>query len=133
MHGRVEGLWEIKRIAVLTPYYPVANEQVIKFTDSGFEVVRDIYLQCKSWTAIAEVPPDVLREKLIELNGNGRDVDADRPGRNKSEHFAIGGRGRDVAWQACHRHQHGDLLARAPSKQDLGQDSGARHKLLEQF
>ena len=46
------------------------------FTDSGFEVVRDIYLQCKSWTAIAEVPPDLLREKLIELNGNGRDVDA---------------------------------------------------------
>ena len=67
----------IKRIAVLSPYYPVANEQVIRyFTDSGFEVVRDIYLQCKSWTAIAEVPPDVLRERLIELNGNGRDVDA---------------------------------------------------------
>ena len=39
-------------------------------------MVRDIYLQCKSWTAIAEVPPDLLREKLIELNGNGRDVDA---------------------------------------------------------
>ena len=46
------------------------------FTDSGFEVVRDIYLECKSWTAIAEVPPELLREKLIELNGNGRDVDA---------------------------------------------------------
>jgi maleate isomerase len=27
-------------------------------------------------TAIAEVPPEVLRERLIELNGNGRDVDA---------------------------------------------------------
>jgi len=67
----------IKRIAILSPYYPVANEQVARyFTDSGFEVVRDIYLQCKSWTAIAEVPPDVLRERLIELNGNGRDVDA---------------------------------------------------------
>jgi maleate isomerase len=67
----------VKRIAILSPYYPVANEQVAKyFTDSGFELVRDIYLQCKSWTAIAEVPPDVLREKLIELNGNGRDVDA---------------------------------------------------------
>ena len=39
-------------------------------------MVRDIYLQCKSWTAIAEVPPELLREKLIELNGNGRDVDA---------------------------------------------------------
>ena len=52
----------IKRIAVLSPYYPVANEQVIRyFTDSGFEVVRDVYLQCKSWTAIAEVPPELLR------------------------------------------------------------------------
>jgi len=66
----------IKRIAVLSPYYPVANEQVARyFTDSGFEVVRDICLQCKSWTAIAEVPPELLRGKLIELNGNG-DVDA---------------------------------------------------------
>ena len=69
----------VKRIAILSPYYPVANEQVAKyFTDSGFQVVRDIYLECKSWTAIAEVPPELLREKLIELNGNGngRDVDA---------------------------------------------------------
>jgi len=67
----------VKRIAFLSPYYPVANREVARyFTESGFEVVRDIYLQCKSWTAIAEVPPDVLRERLIELNGNGRDVDA---------------------------------------------------------
>jgi maleate isomerase len=67
----------IKRIAFLSPYYPVANEQVRKyFTDSGFEVVRDLYLECKSWTAIAEVPPEELRPKLMELNGNGRDVDA---------------------------------------------------------
>jgi maleate isomerase len=67
----------IKRIAFLSPYYPVANAEVRRyFTDSGFEVVRDIYLECKSWTAIAEVPPDLLRVKLIELNGNGRDVDA---------------------------------------------------------
>jgi len=67
----------VKRIAVLSPYYPIANGQVARyFTDSGFEVVRDICLQCKSWTAIAEVPPELLRGKLIELNGNGRDVDA---------------------------------------------------------
>ena len=67
----------VKRIAFISPYYPVANEQVRKyFTDSGFEVVRDIYLECKSWTAIAEVPPELLRGKLVELNGNGRDVDA---------------------------------------------------------
>ena len=43
---------------------------------SGFAVVRDLYLECKSWTAIAEVPTDVLREKLIELNGDAGDVDA---------------------------------------------------------
>jgi maleate isomerase len=67
----------VKRIAFISPYYPVANEQVAKyFTDSGFEVVRDVYLECKSWTAIAEVPPELLRGKLVELNGNGRDVDA---------------------------------------------------------
>ena len=65
----------IKRIAFLSPYYPAANKEVARyFTDSGFEVVRDIYLECKSWTAIAEVPPKLLREKLIELDG--RDVDA---------------------------------------------------------
>ena len=67
----------VKRIAFLSPYYPVANTEVRSyFTESGFEVVRDIYLECKSWTAIAEVTPDVLREKLISLNGDGRDVDA---------------------------------------------------------
>jgi maleate isomerase len=67
----------VKRIAFISPYYPVANREVAKyFTDSGFEIVRDVYLQCRSWTGIAEVTPDVLREKLIELNGNGRDVDA---------------------------------------------------------
>ena len=67
----------VKRIAFLSPYYPVANTEVRRyFTESGFEVVRDIYLECKSWTAIAEVTPDVLRGKLIELHGDGRDVDA---------------------------------------------------------
>ncbi len=65
----------VTRIAVLTPYYPVANDEVKRFfNESGFEVVRDICLQCPSWTAIAEVPVPVLREKLIELNG--KDVDA---------------------------------------------------------
>jgi maleate isomerase len=67
----------VKRIAFLSPYYPVANAEVRRyFTDSGFEVVRDLCLECRSWTAIAEVPPDVLRDKLIALNGDGRDVDA---------------------------------------------------------
>jgi len=67
----------VKRIAFLTPYYPVANDQVRQyFTESGFTVVRDICLKCPSWTGIAEVPPSVIREKLVELNGDGKDVDA---------------------------------------------------------
>jgi maleate isomerase len=67
----------VKRIAFLSPYYPVANAEVRRyFTESGFEVVRDICLECKSWTAIAEVTPDTLRDRLIELHGGDRDVDA---------------------------------------------------------
>ena len=63
------------RIAFLTPYYPAANEEVRRyFTESGFTVVRDICLQCPSWTGIAEVPPEVLRKHLIALDGD--DVDA---------------------------------------------------------
>jgi maleate isomerase len=65
----------IRRIAFLSPYYPVANAEVARyFTESGFDVVRDLCLQCKSWTGIAEVTPDELRPKLLELDG--QDVDA---------------------------------------------------------
>lgn len=65
----------VKRIAFLSPYYPVANAQVRRyFSEAGFDVVRDIYLACRSWTAIAEVTPETLRAKLIELDGD--DVDA---------------------------------------------------------
>ena len=65
----------MKRLAFISPYYPVANNEVRQyFTDSGFEVVRDVYLACPSWTAIAEVTPEVLRPKLLGLDGP--DIDA---------------------------------------------------------
>jgi maleate isomerase len=65
----------IRRIAVLSPYWPVMNEAVTGyFTDMGFSVVRDIALQCKSWTAIAEVTPAQCRDALVKLDGD--DVDA---------------------------------------------------------
>jgi maleate isomerase len=65
----------IRRIAFLSPYYPVANEQVARyFSDSGFDVVRDVYLACPSWTAIAAVTTEVLRKQLSTLDGD--DVDA---------------------------------------------------------
>lgn len=65
----------IKRIAVLSPYYPVANREVANFMrDHGIEVVRDIALRCPSWTSIAAVPIERLRQAVQELDGD--DVDA---------------------------------------------------------
>jgi maleate isomerase len=65
----------IKRIAFLSPYYPVANAEVAQFfRERGYEVVRNLCLKCPSWTGIAEVTPSVLRAKILELDGP--DVDA---------------------------------------------------------
>lgn len=65
----------IKKVAVVSPYYPVANQEVAGYLgDHGIEVVRDICLRCPSWTAIAEVPSKKLDESMDELDGD--DVDA---------------------------------------------------------
>lgn len=65
----------IRRIALLSPYYPVANAEVANFMrDHDVEVVRDIPLRCPSWTAIAEVTPHELRRAVLALDGD--DVDA---------------------------------------------------------
>ena len=65
----------IKRIAVISPYYPSANTQVSNFmSDHGIEVVRDICLRCPSWTSIAQVSTPTLRDQLRLLDGD--DVDA---------------------------------------------------------
>jgi maleate isomerase len=48
----------VKRIAVLSPYWPAMNIEVARyFGDMGFSVVRDIALQRTSWIAIAETTP----------------------------------------------------------------------------
>ena len=66
----------IKRIAFVSPYYPVANAEVKQFfEENGFEVVRDICLQCPTWTAIAAEPEDKLR-KVLREDLDGDDVDA---------------------------------------------------------
>jgi maleate isomerase len=65
----------IKRIAVLTPYWPVMNAIVKRYFDeAGFEVVRDLALECPSWTAIAKVTPQRCRNALRTLDGD--DIDA---------------------------------------------------------
>ena len=65
----------IGRIAILSPYWRVMNEAVTGyFTDVGFRVMRDMALECRSWTAIAEVTPAQCRDALRKLDGD--DVDA---------------------------------------------------------
>ena len=65
----------IRRIAIVTPYMPVADKNVVKFfEDQDIEVVRIKGLKCASPRLIAHVSKQELRDALIELDGE--DVDA---------------------------------------------------------
>ena len=65
----------VKRIAFLSPYWPVMNTEVTRyFNDMGFDVVRDTCLQVRSCIGIAEVTTATLRETIRQLDGD--DVDA---------------------------------------------------------
>ena len=65
----------IKRIAVITPYMPVADRNVVKFfQDHGIEVRRIKGLRCSSPRLIAHVSKEELRDAVIEVDGD--DVDA---------------------------------------------------------
>lgn len=65
----------IKKVAMLSPYYPVANREVIHFlSDHGFETVRDTCLRCPSWTAIAEVDEQAIRKAISEIDGDDADA-----------------------------------------------------------
>ena len=65
----------IRRIAVVTPYMPVADREVERFFgDCGFEVVRLKGLRCRSPVLIAHVGERELRDAMRELDGP--DVDA---------------------------------------------------------
>jgi maleate isomerase len=65
----------IKRIAVLSPYYPAANAHVKGFfSDHGIQTVRDLPMRCKSWTDISRVSERQMALALQELDGD--DIDA---------------------------------------------------------
>lgn len=68
------GVLGMKRIAVVTPYQPVGDRNVVRFfEESGFEVARIKGLKCESPVKIAHVSESQLREALQEVNGD--DVD----------------------------------------------------------
>jgi maleate isomerase len=60
---------EIHRIGVVTPYMPVADEQVRRFfTDCGFQVARLQGLKCASPVLIAHVSERELRDAVLGLD-----------------------------------------------------------------
>ncbi|MDC0986296.1 Asp/Glu racemase [Alphaproteobacteria bacterium] len=65
-----------KKLAVLTPYQPIADKQVHAFfAESGFDIVRLVGLKCDTANSIAHTPEaQVLDVVLNELDGD--DVDA---------------------------------------------------------
>ena len=66
---------KVKRIAFLSPYFPVANEQVRRFyQDCGFTVVRDVCLRRPSPVQIAHSTDAMCRAAIRQLDGD--DVDA---------------------------------------------------------
>lgn len=61
---------EIRRIGVVTPYMPVADEQVRRFFgDCGFAVVRLVGLKCASPVLIAHVGEPELRDAIRAVDG----------------------------------------------------------------
>ena len=66
---------KVKRIAFLSPYFPVANDQVRRFyQDCGFTVVRDLCLRRPSPVLIAHSTDEMCRQAIRELDGD--DVEA---------------------------------------------------------
>ena len=65
----------VKRIAVLTPYFPVGDKNVQQFfEESGYKVVRIQGLKCASPVLIAHLTKEELRAAASALDGD--DVDA---------------------------------------------------------
>ena len=68
-------LFGVRRIAVISPYFPISDKNVTRFFQyCGFDVVRFRGLKCPSPVAIAQVQPDELRAHIADMDGD--DVDA---------------------------------------------------------
>lgn len=68
-------LYDAKRIAVISPYFPVSDKNVTQFfEDCGFEVRKFRGLKCGSPVAIAHVQPEDLRAHVLEMNDDNIDA-----------------------------------------------------------
>lgn len=72
---RALGLYNAKRIAVVTPYQEIGDRNVVRFfEDLGFEVEAIKGLCCPTAVAIAHVSEDELRSALLEVNSERVDA-----------------------------------------------------------
>ena len=63
------------RIAILSPYWPPADEQVFQFfSESGYEITRIMGLKRPTAVAIAETPVAMIIAALRELASDGPDI-----------------------------------------------------------
>lgn len=61
---------DIKRLGIITPYFPIGDNQVRRFfTDCGFEVVNLLGLKCTSPVNIARVTAAELRDAFNAVDG----------------------------------------------------------------
>ena len=68
-------LYDVKRIAVISPYWPVSDKNVtLFFEDCGFVVKKFRGLKCLSPVAIAHVQPDELKKHVLEMNDDSIDA-----------------------------------------------------------
>ena len=68
-------LWGCKRIAVISPYFPVSDRNVTRFfQDCGFDVAKFRGLKCPSPVAIAHVQEDELRAHILEMDDDSIDA-----------------------------------------------------------
>ena len=65
----------IKNVAFFSPYFPAANEQVsLYLEESGFNVKKDLCLQCNTWTDIAKVNKDTMFSSLKKIDSDNIDA-----------------------------------------------------------
>lgn len=64
-----------RRVGVVTPYWPVGDEQVRRFmTEAGFEVTGIVGLKCRSPLHIAAQTEDTLLDAIGTLNASAPDA-----------------------------------------------------------
>lgn len=68
-------IYGAKKIAIITPYQPIGDRNVVRFfNECGYDVPRIKGLRCESPVKIAHVQPETLIEEIKKIDGD--DIDA---------------------------------------------------------